>query len=128
MLYLLQCALCCKKQKDHAAECIHPSLAVALTFCLHFTCNPHVTHMLAHMSQHTCTAGGGRKVITVEVSLDGGITWMISRIIRGEEPSEHGKHWCWVFWQVQVPLMDLFAAEELRCRAVDSSNNMQPEK
>ncbi len=67
-------------------------------------------------------------MITVEVSLDGGLTWLISRITRGEEPSEYGKHWCWVFWQVQVPLTSLFAAEELRCRAVDSSNNAQPEK
>ncbi|KAA6428567.1 MAG: nitrate reductase [Trebouxia sp. A1-2] len=72
-------------------------------------------------------SGGGRKVITVEVSLDGGNTWLISRIMRGEEPSEYGKHWCWVFWEVQVPLLSLFAAEELRCRAVDSSNNAQPE-
>ncbi|DBB14482.1 TPA: hypothetical protein ACH3X3_004767 [Trebouxia sp. C0006] len=72
-------------------------------------------------------SGGGRKVITVEVSLDGGNTWLISCITRGEEPSEYGKHWCWVFWQVQVPLMSFIAAEELRCRAVDSSNNAQPE-
>ena len=67
-------------------------------------------------------------MITVEVSLDGGNTWLISCIKRGEEASEYGKHWCWVFWQVQVPLMTLFAAEEVRCRAGDSSNNAQPEK
>ncbi len=86
------------------------------------------THSAACKLACVCISGGGRKVITVEVSLDGGNTWLISCITRGEEPSEYGKHWCWVFWQVQVPLMSFIAAEELRCRAVDSSNNAQPEK
>lgn len=72
--------------------------------------------------------GGGRKVTRVEVSLDKGKTWLISNIIRHEEPTEHGKYWCWVFWEVQVPILDLLRAEEICSRAVDISNNLQPQK
>lgn len=73
-------------------------------------------------------SGGGRKVTRVEVSLDKGKTWLISAIIRHEEPTEHGKYWCWVFWEVQVPILDLLRAEEICSRAVDISNNLQPQK
>ena len=73
-------------------------------------------------------AGGGRKVTRVEVSLDKAKTWLISSIIRHEEPTEHGKHWCWVFWEVEVPIIDLLRADEICSRAVDISNNLQPQK
>ena len=73
-------------------------------------------------------AGGGRKVTRVEVSLDKGKTWLRSNIIRHEEPTEHGKYWCWVFWEVQVPTLDLLKADEICSRAVDISNNLQPQK
>ena len=39
----------------------------------------------------------------------------------------YGKYWCWVFWELRVPTVDILRAPELRCRAVDSSNNSQPE-
>ena len=64
----------------------------------------------------------------VEVSLDKGVTWLISNIMRHEEPTEHGKYWCWVFWEVQVPTLDLLRAQEICSRAVDISNNLQPQK
>lgn len=35
---------------------------------------------------------------------------------------------CWVFWRVAVPAVDVLRATEIRVRAVDSSNNMMPEK
>ncbi len=73
-------------------------------------------------------AGGGRKVIRCEVSLDGGDTWRLADIERHEKPTPYNKHWCWVFWNVAVPAVDLLRAAEIRVRAVDSSNNMMPEK
>ncbi|KAL0040785.1 hypothetical protein WJX79_005466 [Trebouxia sp. C0005] len=72
-------------------------------------------------------SGGGRKLTRVEVSLDKAKTWLISNIIRHEEPTEHGKYWCWVFWEVEVPILDLLKADEICSRAVDISNNLQPQ-
>lgn len=64
----------------------------------------------------------------VEVSLDTGKSWTISSIIRHEEPTEHGKYWCWVFFECEVPLLDMLRATEIRSRAVDISNQLQPER
>ena len=72
-------------------------------------------------------AGGGRQVIRCELSLDCGKTWRLADIRCHEEPTVYGKYWCWVFWELKVPTVDILRAPELRCRAVDSSNNSQPE-
>ena len=73
-------------------------------------------------------AGGGRRVIRCEVSLDSGETWRRAEIERHEEPTPHNKTWCWVFWSIAVTAVELVRAPELRVRAVDSSQNMMPEK
>ncbi|KAK9836934.1 hypothetical protein WJX81_000653 [Elliptochloris bilobata] len=72
--------------------------------------------------------GGGRHVIRAEVSLDGGDTWRRADIERHEAPTPHNKTWCWVFWSIAVTAVELLRAPELRVRAVDSSQNMMPEK
>lgn len=71
--------------------------------------------------------GGGRQVIRCEISLDCGKSWRLAEIQTHEEPTVYGKFWCWVFWELRVPTVDILRAPELRCRAVDSSNNSQPE-
>ena len=73
-------------------------------------------------------AGGGRKVIRCEVSLDGGDSWRLADIERHEKPTPYNKFWCWVFWSIPIPTVDLLRSTEVRVRAVDSSNNMMPEK
>lgn len=75
-------------------------------------------------------SGGGRKVIRVEVSIDGGKTWTLSNLNHPETPTPHGKYWCWCFWQLDVPLAKFYECEnpEILCRAWDSSMNRQPEK
>lgn len=75
-----------------------------------------------------CYAGGGRKVIRCELSLDGGETWRLADIQRHEKATPYNKYWCWVFWSVEVPAVDLLRSTEIRVRAVDSSNNLMPEK
>jgi hypothetical protein len=72
-------------------------------------------------------AGGGRRVIRCEVSLDGE-AWRRAEIERHETPTPANKTWCWVFWSVAVTAVELLRAPELRVRAVDSSQNMMPEK
>ena len=67
-------------------------------------------------------------MIRCELSLDGGETWRRAEIERAEAPTPHNKTWCWVFWSVAVSAVELLRAPELRIRAVDSSQNMMPEK
>ena len=68
--------------------------------------------------QGYCYTGGGRKVTRVEVSTDGGKTWTLTKIHHNETPTEYGRYWCWVFWELEVDLSKLFATEgaELLCR------------
>ena len=49
-----------------------------------------------------CYSGGGRKVIRVEVSIDGGKTWTLSKIRHPETPTEYGRYWCWCFFEQEV--------------------------
>lgn len=67
-------------------------------------------------------------MIRCELSLDSGETWRRAEIERNETPTPHNKTWCWVFWSVAVSAVELLRAPELRIRAVDSSQNMMPEK
>jgi len=77
-----------------------------------------------------CYSGGGRKVIRVEVSIDGGKTWTLSKIRHPETPTEYGRYWCWCFFEQEVPLSDLWSCEaaEILCRGWDAAMNRQPEK
>ena len=36
-----------------------------------------------------------------------------------------GKHWCWVHWDLQLPVFDFFRSKELHLRAWDESMNTQ---
>jgi len=77
-----------------------------------------------------CYSGGGRKVIRVEVSIDGGKTWTLSKLRHPEKPTEYGRYWCWCFFEQEVPLSDLWSCEgaEILCRGWDAAMNRQPEK
>jgi len=80
-------------------------------------------------------SGGGRKIIRVELSLDGGKTWTLTTIKRTEKPTEFGRFWCWVFWEHEVEVSDLFTMGSgvepdramLCCRAWDAAMNRQPD-
>ncbi|RZS13750.1 hypothetical protein BHM03_00045386 [Ensete ventricosum] len=72
--------------------------------------------------------GGGRKVTRVEVTLDGGETWLVCALDQPEKPNKYGKYWCWCFWSLEVEVLDLLGAKEVAVRAWDESLNTQPEK
>ena len=74
--------------------------------------------------------GGGRKVIRMEVSIDGGKTWTLAKLHHPEKPTEYGKYWCWCFFEHEVQLSKLWALEEpeLLCRGWDEAMMRQPEK
>lgn len=65
-------------------------------------------------------ASGGDLVDRVEVSPDGGRTWVQAEL------TERGTRWTWCFWSVQVPLAA--GRHTLVARATDSSGRVQPEK
>jgi len=75
-----------------------------------------------------CYNGGGRKVIRVEVSIDGGKTWTLSKLNHPEKPTEYGKYWCWCFFELDVEVAKLWSGDaEILCRGWDAAMQRQPE-
>ncbi|KAG5836307.1 hypothetical protein ANANG_G00253190 [Anguilla anguilla] len=94
-------------------------------------------------------SGGGREVVRVDVSLDGGRTWQVARLRGGrwrwrrmgrggggggggaEErlppPPPPGRAWAWKLWELTAPLPEDARELEIVCKAVDSSYNVQPD-
>lgn len=63
--------------------------------------------------------GGGRKVARVDVSTDGGNSWMTANITQGDQ------QWAWTFWEARVNLES--GESEIIARAFDTASNTQPE-
>ncbi|XP_059186046.1 sulfite oxidase, mitochondrial [Centropristis striata] len=78
-------------------------------------------------------SGGGREVVRVDVSLDGGKTWQVAQLRTSDkeqasEPSPPpGQAWAWKLWEVTAPLPAEAQELEIVCKAVDNSYNMQPD-
>ena len=64
----------------------------------------------------------------VEVTLDGGETWLVCALDHTERPNKYGKYWCWCFWSLEVEVLNLLVAKEIAVRAWDETHNTQPEK
>ena len=77
-----------------------------------------------------CYTGGGRKVIRVEVSIDGGETWTLTKLTHPEKPTEYGRYWCWCFFEHEIKIGDLWKNPnaEILCRGWDAAMMRQPEK
>ncbi|KAI3976403.1 hypothetical protein MKX01_038702 [Papaver californicum] len=73
-------------------------------------------------------SGGGKKVTRVEVTMDGGESWLVCTLDHPEKPNKYGKYWCWCFWSLEVEVLDLLGAKEIAVRAWDETLNTQPEK
>ncbi|KAF3014890.1 hypothetical protein E8E15_004993 [Penicillium rubens] len=71
--------------------------------------------------------GGGHQVERVEVSLDGGQTWLYCIRKFPEYPIRHGnKFWTWLHWYVDVGLPHLVRAESIIVRCFNVFKNTQP--
>ena len=70
-------------------------------------------------------SGGGRGIIRVDVSCDGGKTWQTADLLEGSNQTS-GRAWAWTLWTatIQVPSN---GEVELCCKAVDTSYNVQPD-
>ena len=71
-------------------------------------------------------SGGGREVVRVDVSADGGETWHVAEIIAGAG-QPYMRAWAWVVWEATIPVPSSKEEVELCCKAVDRSYNVQPD-
>ncbi|KAA3675546.1 sulfite oxidase [Paragonimus westermani] len=88
-------------------------------------------------------SGGGRGILSVRVSADGGHSWHEAQLHpvsppAGIDPSDLAdgdlalahrtrQQWAWTLWDVEVPVPENAEGVELVCCARDSSNAVQPE-
>ncbi|KAG1683382.1 putative sulfite oxidase, mitochondrial [Nymphon striatum] len=80
-------------------------------------------------------SGGGRKIIRVDVSADGGATWLTANLEHADKTKDivevDGREWAWALWKVDIPVLEeqLKSGQKLEivCKAWDSSYNTQPE-
>mmetsp|Transcript_16638 Transcript_16638/g.35998 ORF Transcript_16638/g.35998 Transcript_16638/m.35998 type:complete len:572 (-) Transcript_16638:113-1828(-) len=73
-------------------------------------------------------SGGGRDVIRVDLSLDGGKTWEATTLHK--MPQKYNRAWAWTLWEGTLPLPKGVKAGsklEIVSRAVDSHYNAQPD-
>ncbi|TKA49862.1 hypothetical protein B0A49_12768, partial [Cryomyces minteri] len=73
--------------------------------------------------------GGGHEVQRVEISLDGGESWLYCIRKFPEYPIRHGnKFWTWVHWHIDVEIAHLLRAEEISVRCFNVFKNTQPQQ
>jgi sulfite oxidase len=77
-------------------------------------------------------SGGGRGIVRVDVSGDGGKTWKEATITHSPslEEKQQNRAWAWTLWTAEVavpPSVQSGEKVQLVCRAVDYSYNTQPE-
>ena len=72
-------------------------------------------------------SGGGREIVRVDVSTDGGETWHVADIIAGAD-QPYMRAWAWVVWEATIPVPASHGGKvQLCCKAVDRSYNVQPD-
>lgn len=70
-------------------------------------------------------SGGGKEIIRVDVSCDGGKNWKEASLKpKVMQPSKYG----WTLWEASVLVPSDLENPQLVCKAVDTANNTQPER
>lgn len=69
-------------------------------------------------------SGGGRKIVRVDVSADGGQTWHVANLVQDSSPLY--RCWAWTLWTINIPIKGA-SSLQLICKAIDSSYNVQPD-
>ncbi|XP_075055653.1 sulfite oxidase, mitochondrial [Mixophyes fleayi] len=70
-------------------------------------------------------SGGGREIVRVDVSLDGGKTWKEAELTGTGQ--KDGQAWAWKLWKFEGTLLSSDEELTIICKAVDSSYNVQPD-
>ena len=72
-------------------------------------------------------SGGGRNIVRVDITGDGGKSWQAAEIKEGGN-QKFGRAWAWVFWECEVPAsVKKDGTVEVASKAVDLAFNSQPE-
>ncbi len=75
-------------------------------------------------------SGGGREIVRVDVSVDGGKSWTPANLTAPKQSP--GRTWAWTLWNLQVPKSEFTKVAEgeveIICKAVDAAYNTQPER
>jgi len=75
-------------------------------------------------------SGGGRGIVRVDVSADGGKTWQTATLKEGSS-QRLDRAWAWTLWEADVNIPASLPKEithlELICKATDASYNVQPD-
>jgi len=75
-------------------------------------------------------SGGGRGIVRVDVSVDGGTTWQVADLIR-DETQEYNRQWAWTLWKIAAKVPAELAKNgslKICIKASDSAYNTQPEE
>jgi len=72
-------------------------------------------------------SGGGRGIVRVDVSADGGKTWKQADLHR--DRAKGSRRWAWTMWSIEWPKDEISVGQqtEFVVKAVDDSYNTQPE-
>lgn len=71
-------------------------------------------------------SGGGKKIVRVDVSLDGGKTWTQATLKEKPIVEKRNQAWSWTLWELPVDIPETDEIE-IVVKAVDSNYNVQPE-
>uniref|UniRef100_A0AAV1UMI1 Sulfite oxidase n=1 Tax=Peronospora matthiolae TaxID=2874970 RepID=A0AAV1UMI1_9STRA len=72
-------------------------------------------------------SGGGRNIIRVDVSVDGGKTWTPADLHESGKRQKYNRAWAWTPWELDVELPPGTKKVDIICKAVDISYNVQPD-
>lgn len=72
-------------------------------------------------------SGGGRRIVRVDVSADGGKTWKQAEL--QADKAKGARRWAWTLWKIQWPKDELQPGKEVEfvVKACDESYNTQPQ-
>lgn len=73
-------------------------------------------------------SGGGKGIVRVDVSIDGGDTWKTAELNEGSD-QDMDKAYAWTFWEADfdIPLSSQGQEVEVICKATDAHYNVQPD-
>lgn len=71
-------------------------------------------------------AGGGRRIVRVDVSTNGGQNWQQAELLHQDE-QQGCKAWSWTNWRFVAPKGSVSSGQACIVKAVDEANNTQPE-
>ena len=73
-------------------------------------------------------SGGGRSIVRVDVTGDGGDTWATAKLTEGSQ-QKAGRAWAWTFWECEVKaVVGQDGHVHLASKALDQCLNVQPEE